>query len=120
MAGNRKVRIPRKARKARSGKYKFSDKKHPVEGICSCFIGVVSLILVLVSVFFSEQAKGRAGILVGVLGTAAMLFSFVGFILAVHALKKKEIHYRFPTIGTALNGLLFLFLLALYVMGVGV
>lgn len=117
MAGNRRVRIPRKARKARTGKYKFSDKIHPLEGIVSFCMGIGAVILTLIGIIMSEKAMGQGSLIVGVLGTLAMIFSVVGFGMAVYAFRKKEIHYRFPIMGGILNGILTLFLLSLYVMG---
>ncbi|KSV59493.1 DUF6142 family protein [Acetivibrio ethanolgignens] len=120
MAGNRRVRIPRKARKARSGKYKFSDKLHPVEGITSFCMGIGATVLTVTGIAMSEQAMGQGSLIVGVLGTLAMVFSVIGFGLAVCAFRKKEIHYRFPIMGSILNGILTLFLLSLYVMGAAI
>lgn len=118
MAGNRRTRIPRKAQRARSRKYKFSDKKHPVEGIVSFAMGIIAMLLTLAAIILSEQAKGQGGMLIGTLGMAAMLFSLAGAVLAVYCFKKKEIHYRFPVFGVVLNSILLLFLLALYGMGI--
>lgn len=117
MAGNRRVRIPRKARKARDGKYKFSDKVHPLEGIISFCMGIGAGVLMVTAIILSERAMGQGSLIVGGLGTMAMIFSVFGFGLAVHACRKKEIHYRFPVMGGILNGVLTLFLLSLYVMG---
>ena len=117
MAGSRRVRIPRKARKARSGKYKFSDKVHPIEGMVSFGMGIVAFLLVVSSIVFSEKAQGHGGMIIGVMGTLAMLISIVGFGLALYSMRKREIHYRFPVMGSVMNGVLTLFLLILYVMG---
>lgn len=117
MAGNRRARISRKARKARNGKYKFSDKTHPAEGIVSFCMGIGAVLLTVAGIVMSEQAKGQGSLIVGVLGTLAMLFSVIGFGLAIYSFRKKEIRYRFPILGSVLNGALTLFLLSLYVMG---
>lgn len=120
MAGGRRSKIPRKVEKARSGKYKFSDKKHPVQGIVSFAIGMAAFLMVFFGIFLSERAKGQGGAVVGLLGIAALISSAVGLCLALSSLKKKEIHYRFPAMGGLLNGVLLLFLLLLYVMGAAV
>ena len=117
MAGSRRVRIPRKARKARSGKYKFSDKVHPIEGIVSFGMGILALILVVNSIILSEKAQGQGGMLIGFIGVLAMLDSLIGFILALCSMRKREIHYRFPIMGGVMNGVITIALLILYVMG---
>lgn len=117
MAGNRRTKIPRKAQRARNRKYKFSDKKHPAEGIVSFGMGVTALILTIVSVFLSEQAMGQGGMIVGALGTVAMVLSLVGALLSLYSFKKKEIHYQFPILGGVINSILLFFLLVLYVLG---
>lgn len=120
MAGGRRVKIPRKARKARSGKYKFSDKTHPIEGIVSFGMGILAAALTLAAIILSEKAGGQAGILAGILGTAALLIAAAGFVLSVLSFKRKEIHYRFPAMGGVINGALALFLLMLYMLGAAI
>lgn len=120
MAGSKRVRIPRKARKARSGKYKFSDKRHPVKGILSFGMGILSALLTIAGITLSGQAKGQGGMLVGTLGSAGLLLAAAGFILALVSFREKEIHYRFPILGSLLNGGLTLFLVILYVLGAAV
>lgn len=117
MAGSRRVRIPRKARKARSGKYKFSDKVHPIEGIVSFGMGIISVVLLGNSIIASEKAQGQGGIWIGFIGILALLVSVIGFILALCSMRKREIHYRFPIMGGTMNGVIMLVLLVLYVMG---
>jgi hypothetical protein len=120
MAGSRRVRLPRRARRERNRKYKFSDKTHPVGGIVSFVLGWISLGIVILSVVISEQAQGKAEMAVGLLGILAMLVSLVGFFLAISVVRKKEIHYRFPVIGGVLNGVLAVFLLGLYILGAAI
>lgn len=117
MAGSRRVKIPRKARKARSGKYKFSDKRHPVSGIVSFVMGIAAFFLALTGIILSEKAKGQGTLMVGVLGTVSMAVSAIGFVLGFSAFKQKEIHYRFPVMGGVMNGALLVFLLFLYILG---
>ena len=40
-----------------------------------------------------------------------------GFIISYKAFKERDIFFRFPIIGAALNGLMIIILLILYIMG---
>jgi uncharacterized Tic20 family protein len=117
MAGSRRTKVPWRARRERNRRYKFSDKTHPVGGVVAFVLGCISLGVVILSIVISEQAQGEAKMIVGLLGILAMLLSLVGFFLAISAVRKKEIHYRFPVMGIVLNGVLAVFLLGLYILG---
>lgn len=111
-------KIPKKVKKARSGKYKFSVRSHPKQGIISFSLGIVAVIAFLSVCIVSGNSKGTSGILVGAVGVLAFAVSIVGFIFAVLALRKKEIHYRFPVAGIILNSILAMVLLITYIAGI--
>lgn len=113
----KRTRIPKKALKARSGKYKFSVKTHPVEGIVSFGLGIISLIILLVCCYLAWQSRGNIGVVTALIGVAAFLISIGGLALAIIAAKKKDIHIRFPMLGGVLNGILAIIYLVIYVMG---
>lgn len=114
----RQDKVPRKVKKARSGKYKFSVRTHPIQGIISFGFGIVSLFAFIILCVLSGNAKGTSGLMAGVVGVLSMLISIVGFVLAMIALRKRDIHYRFPVIGGILNGILMIVYLTLYVSGI--
>jgi uncharacterized protein DUF6142 len=45
------------------------------------------------------------------------ILSIVGFVLGVKGYKEKEIYYQAPILGLLINGLLLVFLIILYFMG---
>ena len=70
---------------------------------------------------FTDKTHPAAGILSVVMGTVAglldLVFSAVGFWLAMRCYKKEDIYMTTPAAGTVLNGLLVLGLVILYVIG---
>ena len=113
----KRTKIPKKALKARSGKYKFSVKTHPIEGIISLGLCVISLVVLVLCCYLSWQSRGNGGLGIGLAGMAAFLTSVAGVWLAVKGAKKKDVHMRFPMLGGILNGMLILLYLGIYIMG---
>lgn len=113
----KRTRIPKKALKARSGKYKFSVKTHPIEGIISLGLGLVSLVILLACFYLAWQSRGNIGVVTALIGVAAFLVSVGGLVLAVMAAKKKDVHMRFPMLGGVLNGILAIVYMVIYVAG---
>ena len=113
----KRIRIPKKVLKARSGKYKFSVKTHPVEGFVSVGLGAISMVTLALCCYMSWQSRGASGIGMGLAGMAAFFTAVVGMVLAVTAAKKKDVHMRFPMLGGMLNGILIILYLIIYVMG---
>ncbi len=113
----KRTKIPGRVRKARSSKYKFSVKNHPIEGILSFAAGIISFIVLLISCYFAWQNRGTSGLIIGLFGVMAFFMSVAGLTLAFMALRKKDIHLRFPVLGGVLNGVLTIVYLVIYVMG---
>ena len=88
---------------------RFTDKTHPAAGILSVVMGTVVMI--------SGAAGGKSGLVLGVAGLLDLVFSAVGFWLAMRCYKKEDIYMTTPAAGTVLNGLLVLGLVILYVIG---
>jgi hypothetical protein len=97
--------------------YKFSDKTHPFIGIISFILALICIIAVIALCIISSLSKGNGGLLIGTFGIVVFVISVVGFILAIAAVRKKDIHYSFPIAGILLNGLLTIFFFVLYVLG---
>ncbi|SFR57031.1 DUF6142 family protein [Anaeromicropila populeti] len=104
-------------RKKKSGSYTFSDRVHPVQGIISAGVGGSTIIAMLVLFFLSSRSGGNGGIELGVLGVLFFVLSSAGLILAVLALKRDEIHYRFPLLGLVWNGIMVIIYFLLYIVG---
>ena len=113
----KKTKVPGKVIKARSNKYKFSIKTHPIKGIISLVLGIISFAMLLISFYVSWQNRGNLGIAIGLFGILAFIIAISGLFMAVTTLKRKDIHLLFPVISLVLNGILTIVYLAIYVMG---
>lgn len=102
---------------ARKRKLKFSDKKHSVKGSIALIISIISIILLLVLFYLSAISSGDGGMLLGIIGMLILIFSIVGFILAYKGYKEKDVYYHGPVAGIILNGIIFLALFVLYIVG---
>jgi hypothetical protein len=96
---------------------RFTDKTHPAAGILSVVMGTVAWIVLIILVMISGAAGGKSGLALGVAGLLDLVFSAVGFWLAMRCYKKEDIYMTTPAAGTVLNGLLVLGLVILYVIG---
>lgn len=96
---------------------RFTDKYHPVEGIISSVIGVLSVVFLCILFVLSSKARGTAGLYVGVLGMLNLAISIVGFVMAVKCYKKEDIYMLTPALGAILNGLMVISGMLLYVSG---
>lgn len=97
---------------------RFSDRTHPVTGIVSTIIGVVSLSILVILCIISEKAGGNAGIAIGVVGILSFIASVIGFVIATRCYRKEDIYMTMPTIGSILNGMLVIVYLLLFFVGV--
>lgn len=99
-------------------KIQFTDKKHPKRGIVSSVIATASLIMMCALFIGSSHVKGQAGISYGYLGFLNLIVSIVGLVLAFRCFKEEEIYKITPTFGVAVNGIVLISYVALYILGV--
>lgn len=102
---------------ARKRGVKFSDKKHSIKGIISIVIGLVSLVALIVLFYLSAKTKGGGSINLGLVGVIILILSILAITLSYQGYKERDIHHYVPVIGLILNGLLFLVLFILYIVG---
>ncbi len=96
----------------------FSGRRHTKTGIFSTVIGIVNILGFISICIASGIAKGNGGLLLGIVGLLLFGLSTFGFVLSYRSLKKKDIFFHYPIIGGALNGLMAILLLILYIIGV--
>ena len=97
--------------------YKFTDKKHTKQGICSTLLGLAALILLSVGVGMAYQTFGNARSMAGLLGLLSMLASVLGFVLAIQGFREDDVYYLFSPIGMIVNGSLFILWTLIFVAG---
>ena len=96
----------------------FSGRRHTRMGILSTVIGAVVVLGFITLSLISGFAGGQGSILLGVMGILLFGLSIVGFVLSYRSYQKKDIFYRFPIIGSILNGTMAITFMVLYIMGI--
>lgn len=104
----------------KKGSYKFTDKKHPIDAIVAFIVALVVLIALCVISYKSAKLSGNGPISYGTIGVMGMILSLAGFITSVVTLKQKEIYYLFPILGGVFNGVLFIGLFVIYMIGASI
>ena len=112
-----RTRVPKRVQNLRSGKYKFSVKTHPLEGIISFVMGIAALLVLIISCYMAWQSRGNMGEVTGLVNVFAFLTTIIGIIFAVLAFRKRDIHVLFPALGFGMNGLLTIVYLVTYITG---
>lgn len=109
--------MAKKRKKREDGDFRFVEKSHPLTGIVSTVIAVISFALFAMACIISGCQGGKAGLYVGAIGILCFFMSISGFIFAWKSLHKEDIRMLFPTIGSVANGILTIGYMVLYVTG---
>ena len=96
-------------------KYKFSDKSQTLGGTISTVMGVAALSCLLYGVFVAFKKSGE----VGSLGLMALMLSVIGTVIGLLSFKEYDKFYTLSKIGSMLCGIIAVFMMAVFVMGLG-
>lgn len=83
--------------------YMFTNKNHPIKGIISTILGVISLASITLAVFLCFQEKGNALFRYGTAALMATLMALVGIGFGVVSRMEKDKFYLFSYIGIFFN-----------------
>ncbi len=103
--------------KGDSDSLKLSAKKHPVKGIVSTILAVLSLLLFVAACILAGVKNGKAPMYVGIMGFMSFIIAIIGTTLAWMSLREPDIRVIFPSIGGIINGLSLLLYLIIYIWG---
>ena len=87
---------------ARKG-YIFTDKKESKWGVFSAFLGVLSLVSLILAVHYTFLNRGVALTRYGVVAVLCLLFSAAGLIFGIMARMEQDKFYLFAWVGIILN-----------------
>lgn len=87
----------------RKKQYMFTNKKHSTRGILSSILGVISLVSLILAVFWTYEAKGKATDGMGMVGFVAACFSLTGIVLGYLARTEADRFRFFAWLGIVLN-----------------
>ncbi len=101
-------------------KYKFSDKNHSLGGSISVVMGIVSLVILCILIVNSTKDNGMAGVHVGIMGMVAAIIALTGCVVGLLSFREEEKYYLTSKIGSLLCGILTVFFVAVFLMGLGI
>lgn len=113
-----RIKLRKKGHKKESGELRLTDKRHPISGIVSSILAVVSFVSFAAACIMSGMNGGNAGFGIGLVGISCFLVSITGFIIAWISLHQENIRPLFPTAGSLVNGILIIIYMVLYILGV--
>lgn len=100
-------------------KYKFSNKSQTLGGTISAVMGLASLGCLSYGVFVAFKKSGNAGIEVGSMGLLALMLAVIGTVIGLLSFKEDDKFYTLSKIGSMLCGILAVFMIAVFIMGLG-
>lgn len=98
-------------------KYKFSDKNQSLGGTISFIMGLLSLASLIYGVYLAFRAQGEAGLKVGSLGLLSLMMAIIGTVIGLLSFKEDNKFYTFSKIGSMMCGIISVFMLAVFLMG---
>lgn len=98
-------------------KYKFSNKSQTLGGVISTIMGLLALASLIYGVYLAFRADGMAGLKVGSLGLLSLMLSVIGVIIGLLSFREPDKFYSLSRFGSMLCGLLTIFMLAVFLMG---
>ena len=100
-------------------KYKFSDKSQTLGGTIATAMGAAALISFGYGVYISFQADGNAGLEVGSFGMLSLMLAVIGTVIGLISFKEDDKFYTLSKIGSLVCGVLAIFMVAVFLMGMG-
>ena len=100
-------------------KYKFSNKSQTLGGTISAVMGLASWVCLSYGVFVAFKKSGNAGIEVGSMGLLALMLAVIGTVIGLLSFKEDDKFYTLSKIGSMLCGILAVFMIAVFIMGLG-
>ncbi|MDD5949056.1 MAG: DUF6142 family protein [Lachnospiraceae bacterium] len=97
--------------------YNFSDKTHSRDGRLATVLGAGAWLLFGFLVVESILTKGSLGIWFGLLGMVDVIIALAGLVIALMSFREEDSLKLFPRLGTLLNGMVLLILIALFIIG---
>lgn len=108
----------KKRKKNAIDKVNFIGRHNSMAGILFTVLAVLNIIsLLTISILLSKDIIND-NFLVGLYGLIILLLSGFGFYKSYKSTKEQDIFYKFPIMGMVLNGLVFIFLISLYLIGI--
>lgn len=107
----------KKKKEKKAPKYGLGKLRHSRMGIYSCELAGGSFVLFAAAVFIAYWMRGETAAYIGGMGIVALALAAAGFRMAVKGFRERERHYITCKIGAAVNLILFIGLLIIFLGG---
>lgn len=97
--------------------YKFTDKKHPPEGIMSVALGLIGLISVIIALIMPYISKAATTEKYAFVMVLAFVYAIIGIVLGFIGKANKTAFGLFPKVGIIINVLVIVLDIVIIVMG---
>ena len=95
----------------------FSRKKQSVNGIISVIMGILAVIIFAAAGILSSKQDAENRLTYGIMGIITLLFSMTGEACAVDGLRENNSRPGFPVAGLAVNAIIIIYMVSLYLYG---
>lgn len=123
MFGNGKSNEERQKEKERkkrgTRKYGQGRMKHSRMGVVSCWMAVLSMLILAGCILYAYLTGGNAAGIVGGLAVISPVFSACGLRFAVKGFRERDRRYIFCKIGLPSNALMLLIFCVIFIGGLG-
>ena len=98
-------------------RYGQRQKKHARQGVKSCILAVLTVLLVIWMISSSFSNRGDISVLFGIIGLIVVVISGQGLNFAIKGFKERDKNYITCKIGAGINGALLVCMCAIFIGG---
>jgi len=106
---------PVKIKKPKS--FMFTTKHHSFSGVMGCVVCVISIVVLVGSIYMAFTQAGRSSIAIGGIGFFAMILNFIGILAGITAMPERDIHKWVPILSMVANAVILCAWIALVIYG---
>ena len=106
---------PKKIKKAKS--FMFTTRHHSFSGVLGCIIGVVSVVVLVFSIFISYNNKGISDVKMGSEALFSTILNIIGIVAGLTALSERDIYKWVPIASAIINSVVLAAWITLIIWG---
>ncbi len=88
-------------------------------GYAAVWMAGISCFFLLADVFLSYYFEGKGGLLLGAIGLFSMATAVYGFYIGMRSFRESRVSHRLSAIGSIASGVMAMFWLGLFLLGIG-
>lgn len=95
--------MPRPIKIKKPKSFMFTTKHHSFAGAMGCVVCVISIVVLVGSIYMAYIHRGTSSILMGSEAFFSIILNFIGIIAGTTALSERDIHKWVPIVSIAAN-----------------